>query len=42
VTAAAREVAEELASGGVPLWVHPEWHAAFPWLVQGTTGRGAG
>jgi len=42
VTAAAREVAEESASGGVPLWVHPEWRAAFPWLAQGTTGRGAG
>jgi len=41
--AAAREVAEEPAEGGgVPLWVHPEWRAAFPWLVQGTTGRGTG
>jgi YfiH family protein len=46
VTAAAstvaREVAEELLAGDVPLWVHPEWRDAFPWLVQGTTGRGAG
>lgn len=41
--AAARVVAEELdESGGVPLWVHPEWRAAFPWLAQGTTGRGMG
>ena len=42
MTAAAREVAEELSGGGVPLWVHPEWRAAFPWLAQGTTGRGMG
>jgi hypothetical protein len=39
---APRAVAEEPADGGVPLWVHPEWRAAFPWLVQGTTGRGEG
>jgi YfiH family protein len=39
---AAREVAEELIDGDVPLWVHPEWRVAFPWLVQGTTGRGEG
>jgi polyphenol oxidase len=37
-----REVAEEPLSGDVPLWVHPEWRDAFPWLVQGTTGRGVG
>ncbi|HEX8692128.1 MAG TPA: polyphenol oxidase family protein [Longimicrobium sp.] len=24
----------------MPLWVHPEWEERFPWLVQGTTGRG--
>jgi len=41
-TSAAREVAEELAEGDVPLWVHPEWRVAFPWLAQGTTGRGSG
>jgi YfiH family protein len=41
-TPAAREVAEEPAGRDVPLWVHPEWRDAFPWLVQGTTGRGAG
>lgn len=35
-----RTVAERLAPGGVPLWVHPEWEGRFPWLVQGTTGRG--
>lgn len=39
---AAREVAEELEEGDVPLWVHPEWRVAFPWLAQGTTGRGGG
>lgn len=42
MTAAAREVAEEPAGGDVPLWVHPEWRVAFPWLAQGTTGRGTG
>ena len=36
-----RVVAEELAPGDVPLWVHPEWRERFPWLVQGTTGRGS-
>lgn len=40
--AAARAVAEALLPGDVPLWVHPEWRVAFPWLVQGTTGRGSG
>ena len=34
-------VAERLLPGEVPLWVHPEWEARFPWLVQGTTGRGS-
>lgn len=24
----------------MPLWIHPDWHDRFPWLVQGTTGRG--
>lgn len=37
-----RSVAERLAPGGVPLWVQPEWEERFPWLVQGTTGRGGG
>lgn len=27
---------------GIPLWVHPEWAEQFPWLVQGTTGKGTG
>jgi YfiH family protein len=35
-----RTVAEQLLPGDVPLWVHPRWEARFPWLVQGTTGRG--
>jgi YfiH family protein len=39
--ATARVVAEEPIPGDVPLWVHPEWRVAFPWLVQGTTGRGS-
>lgn len=37
-----RTVAERLAPGAVPLWVQPEWEARFPWLAQGTTGRGSG
>ena len=30
----------ELPTGAFPLHHHPGWTAAFPWLVQGTTGRG--
>jgi YfiH family protein len=37
-----RYVAEAPGPGDVPLWVHPEWRDAFPWLVQGTTGAGEG
>ena len=37
-----RTVAERLRPGDVPLWVQPEWEERFPWLVQGTTGRGGG
>lgn len=37
-----RVVAEELAGADVPLWVNPEWAERFPWVVQGTTGRGDG
>lgn len=33
-------VREQLAPGAVPLWQHPDWAVRFPWLVQGTTGRG--
>jgi YfiH family protein len=35
-----RYVAEAPGPGDVPLWVHPEWREAFPWLIQGTTGAG--
>lgn len=35
-------MAEELAPGEVPVWRHPGWLERFPWLVQGTTGRGGG
>lgn len=35
-----RAVTEERGTCGVPLWVQPEWSARWPWLVQGTTGRG--
>jgi polyphenol oxidase len=41
-TDTARIVEEVRAPGGVPLWVHPEWAERFPWLAQGTTGRGEG
>lgn len=37
---ASRQITEE-RRGDVPLFVHPEW-ARWPWLVQGTTERGAG
>lgn len=30
----------ETRAGEFPLYVHPEWQAQWPWLVQGTTGRG--
>jgi YfiH family protein len=37
----ARMVAEiSAASGGVPIWTHPEWRERFPWLIQGITGAG--
>jgi polyphenol oxidase len=36
-----REVAEVAADGEIPLWRHPEWEEELPWLMQGTTGRGA-
>ncbi len=30
----------EAPASDLPWVVHPEWEEAFPWLVQGTTGRG--
>jgi len=39
---AARPVCEVRAPGPVPLYIHPDWAGRFPWLVQGTTGRGDG
>jgi polyphenol oxidase len=41
VAAGVRAVTEHLDERRVALWVHPEWEARFPWLVQGTTGRGS-
>lgn len=38
----ARVVAEVPAAGELPIWEHPEWRERFPWLLQGTTGRGGG
>lgn len=40
--AGVRHVIEADPDGDVPLHVHPDWAERFPWLVQGTTGRGAG
>lgn len=37
-----RRVREAPADLPIPLFVHPEWQDAFPWLVQGTTGAGDG
>lgn len=37
---AIRRVRESRAEGPAPLYSHPEWAVAFPWLAQGTTGRG--
>ena len=36
----ARIVREARAGAGAPIWTLPEWGEAFPWLVQGVTGRG--
>jgi polyphenol oxidase len=36
-----RDVREPEPDGTLPLRVHPEWESRFPWLVQGTTGRGS-
>lgn len=33
---------ERRTDAPLPLFVHPEWAEAFPWVVQGTTGRGEG
>jgi polyphenol oxidase len=35
-----RLVAEKPERDRLPLWRHPEWAERFPWLIQGTTGRG--
>lgn len=35
-----REVETEIG-GALPLHVHPGWMERYPWLIQGTTGRGA-
>jgi polyphenol oxidase len=36
-----RTIHEEEWDGEVPLHLHAEWREDLPWLVQGTTGRGA-
>jgi len=40
--AVAARVREERVPGPVPWYVHREWAARFPWLIQGITGRGEG
>jgi YfiH family protein len=37
-----RQVRETLRDGPIPLFGSDDWQSRFPWLVQGTTGRGAG
>jgi polyphenol oxidase len=39
-SAPSRVVREARRPGAVPLYHHPDWPDRFPWLVQGTTGRG--
>lgn len=36
-----RRVTEEMRHGRIPLRVHPKWARTFPWVIQGTTARGA-
>ncbi len=33
-------VREERLPGELPIYRHPGWATSFPWLLQGTTGRG--
>ena len=40
-TSTSRLRVRESFDAGVPALVHPGWREAFPWLVQGTTTRGA-
>lgn len=35
-------VREERRAGELPLFTHPGWAEAFPWLLQGITARGEG
>lgn len=35
-----RLVREQRLTADTPLFVHPQWQEQFPWLLQGTTGRG--
>ena len=37
-----RRIEEIFEPGNPGYWVHPDWAARFPWLVQGTTGRSRG
>ena len=36
-----RQVTES-PTQALPGYTHPEWRVRFPWLAQGTTGRGPG
>ena len=40
--AGVRRVREIGDPGPLPLYRHPQWRDDFPWVTQGTTGRGAG
>lgn len=35
-----RIIREQPVDGDIPLYVHEDWRTRFPFLVQGTTGRG--
>jgi len=37
-----RRIEEVFRPGNPGYWIHPDWAARFPWLVQGTTGRSRG
>ncbi|MFO7259528.1 MAG: polyphenol oxidase family protein [bacterium] len=41
-SAVVARVREERVGGPVPWYVHRDWAARFPWLIQGITGRGDG
>lgn len=41
LAAGVTRIREAAPPAGLPIHVHPVWASEFPWLAQGTTGRGA-